>query len=92
LVSVSAPVGGRCASQLTREVAHGFDERHDLPAPLYLFLIGAGAVVFVSFLLVLRRPVARQQPVGDDVPPVPRVPWGVRLTAHHPERLRRWNG
>src|ERR1700694_1114172 len=53
---------------------HAFGARYDLPAPLYLFLIGAGAVVFVSFLLVLRRPVARHQPVGDDVPPVPQVP------------------
>src|SRR6202165_2322942 len=53
---------------------HAFGARYDLPAPLYLFLIGAGAVVFVSFLLVLRRPVARHPPVGDDVPPVPRVP------------------
>jgi hypothetical protein len=53
---------------------HAFGARYDLPAPLYLFLIGAGAVVFISFLLVLQRPVARQQPVGDDVPPVPQVP------------------
>ncbi|HEV2012360.1 MAG TPA: hypothetical protein VGR77_00525 [Candidatus Dormibacteraeota bacterium] len=53
---------------------HAFGARYDLPAPLYLFLIGAGAVVFISFLLVLRRPVARQQPAGEDVPPVPHVP------------------
>jgi hypothetical protein len=53
---------------------HAFGARYDLPAPLYLFLIGAGAVVFISFLLVLQRPVARHQPVGDDVPPVPKVP------------------
>jgi hypothetical protein len=53
---------------------HAFGARYDLPAPLYLFLIGAGAVVFVSFLLVLRRPVTRQLPVGDDVPAVPQVP------------------
>jgi hypothetical protein len=55
---------------------HAFGARYDLPAPLYLFLIGAGAVVFISFLLVLQRPVARQQPVGEDVPPVPQVPSG----------------
>src|SRR6266852_7871888 len=53
---------------------HAFGARYDLPAPLYLFVIGAGAVVFLSFLLVLRRPVARQHPVGGDVPPVPQVP------------------
>src|SRR5439155_569408 len=43
-------------------------------APRSLFLVGAGAVVFVSFLLVLRRPVARVQPTGDDLPPVPQTP------------------
>lgn len=53
---------------------HAFGARYDLPAPLYLFLIGAGAVVFISFLLVLQRPVTRAQPAGDDVPPVPKVP------------------
>jgi hypothetical protein len=53
---------------------HAFGARYDLPAPLYLFLIGAGAVVFVSFLLVLRRRVTRKLLVGDDVPPVPHVP------------------
>src|SRR5256885_2219262 len=51
---------------------HAFGARYDLPAPLYLFLIGAGAVVFVSFLLVLRRPVPRVRPTGDDVPAVPQ--------------------
>ncbi len=59
---------------MTLFALHAFGARYDLPAPLYLFLIGAGAVVFVSFLLVLRRPVTRQQPAGDDVPPVPEVP------------------
>ncbi len=53
---------------------HAFGARYDLPAPLYLFLIGAGAVVFISFLLVLQRPVTRELATGDDVPPVPRVP------------------
>ena len=53
---------------------HAFGARYDLPAPLYLFLIGAGAVVFISFLLVLQRPVTRELPTGDDVPPVPKVP------------------
>jgi hypothetical protein len=53
---------------------HAFGTRYDLPAPLYLFLIGAGAVVFLSFLLVLRRPVLRVRSTGDDLPPVPRTP------------------
>jgi hypothetical protein len=53
---------------------HAFGTRYDLPAPLYLFLIGAGAVVFASFLLVLRQPVKRQVATGEDVPPPPAVP------------------
>ncbi|TMD41234.1 MAG: hypothetical protein E6I88_08155, partial [Chloroflexi bacterium] len=53
---------------------HAFGTRYDLPAPLYLFLIGAGAVVFLSFLLVLQRPVLRVRPTGEDVPAVPRTP------------------
>jgi len=53
---------------------HAFGARYDLPAPLYLFLLGAGAVVFVSFLLVLQRPVGRDLPAGDDVPPIRDVP------------------
>ena len=53
---------------------HAFGARYDLPAPLYLFLLGAGAVVFASFLLVLQRPVRRDQAAGDDMPVVPRAP------------------
>src|SRR3984893_16245858 len=53
---------------------HAFGARYDLPAPLYLFLVGAGAVVFISFFLVLRRPRARPPAAGGDVPPVPHVP------------------
>ena len=53
---------------------HAFGTRYDLPAPLYLFLMGAGAVVFISFLLVLQRPVVRVRPEGDDLPPVPHTP------------------
>jgi hypothetical protein len=36
-----------------------------------LFLLGAGAVVFASFLLVLRQPVKRQAVTGEDVPAPP---------------------
>lgn len=46
---------------------HAFGARYDLPAPLYLFLLGAGAVVFMSFLLVLRQRVARDAPSREDV-------------------------
>jgi hypothetical protein len=33
-------------------LAHGFGIRYDLPVPLYLYLIAAGAVVTMSFVLV----------------------------------------
>ena len=39
-------------------VAHAFGKRYDLPVPLWLFVFGGAAVVFLSFLLVLPRAVA----------------------------------
>ena len=39
-------------------LAHAFGARYDLPVPLYLFVLGGAAVVFASFLLVVRREVA----------------------------------
>jgi len=56
---------------ITPVLLHAFGTRYDLPAPLYLFLLGAGAVVFVSFLLVLRRPITRRVAGGEDVPAPP---------------------
>ncbi len=53
---------------------HAFGTRYDLPAPLFLFVIGAGAVVFFSFLLVLRQPVGREPVAGEDLPAVPPTP------------------
>ena len=36
--------------------AHGFGQRYDLPVPLWLYITGAGTVVFFSFLeIVLDR-------------------------------------
>ena len=32
--------------------AHGFGQRYDLPVPLWLYLLGAGATVGFSFLVV----------------------------------------
>ena len=32
--------------------AHGFGERYDLPIPLNYFLVGAGATVALSFLVI----------------------------------------
>ena len=54
---------------------HAFGTRYDLPAPLYLYLLGAGAVVFATFLFVLSRPVLRHaRPPAEDLPPVPPTP------------------
>ncbi len=39
-------------------LGHAFGRRYDLPVPLWLFVGGGGAVVFLSFLVVLRRAVA----------------------------------
>jgi hypothetical protein len=39
-------------------LAHAFGKRYDLPVPLYLFVLGGAAVVFVSFLVVLPTQVA----------------------------------
>ena len=33
-------------------LAHAFDERHELPVPLWYFVIGVAATVAVSFLIV----------------------------------------
>ena len=38
-------------------LAHAFGKRYELPIPLWLFVIGGGAVVLVSFLFVMRREV-----------------------------------
>ena len=61
---------------------HAFGTRYDLPAPLYLYLVGAGAVVFATFLFVLSRPVPRAAPSpAEDLPPPPKTPawpgWGM---------------
>ncbi|HEY0492652.1 MAG TPA: hypothetical protein VGD57_04205 [Candidatus Dormibacteraeota bacterium] len=53
---------------------HAFGARYDLPAPLYLFILGAGAVVFLSFLLVLQRPVGGRESPGEDVAAVRPTP------------------
>ncbi|HZT64890.1 MAG TPA: hypothetical protein VFA11_03790 [Acidimicrobiales bacterium] len=39
-------------------LAHAFGARYDLPVPLVYFVTAGAAVVFLSFLLVLRREVA----------------------------------
>jgi len=67
--------------KISAVLLHAFGARYDLPAPLWLFLLGAGAVVFISFLLVLQRPVARQLPSGIDVPKPRLGPAWLQATA-----------
>lgn len=47
-------------------LAHAFGKRYDLPIPLYLFIIGGGLVVIVSFLIVLGRGGARGQQTDEN--------------------------
>ena len=49
-------------------LAHAFGQRYDLPAPLWMYLSGAGATVAFSFLataLTLRRGAMAQMPTFD---------------------------
>ena len=59
-------------------VAHAFGTRYDLPVPLWLFVLGGAAVVFVSFLVVLptavRPPTATGPPLRDRVTLRPAAP------------------
>jgi hypothetical protein len=51
-------VGGDGITGFLPMLGHAFGKRYDLPVPLWLFVFGGAAVVFLSFLLVLRRAVA----------------------------------
>jgi hypothetical protein len=56
-------------------LAHAFGQRYELPLPLLAFVVGGAAVVFLSFLLVLPRPVdAVDGRSGEDRSPVSRHP------------------
>lgn len=56
---------------MLRLLAHAFGARYDLPVPLALFVLGGAAVVFLSFLLVLPRPV---HPHAEPAAPPARPP------------------
>ena len=59
-------------------LAHAFGKRYDLPVPLWLFVVGGGAVVLLSFLLVLPTPVrpltSAGTHLGDTIRPLRRAP------------------
>ncbi|MCH9671826.1 MAG: hypothetical protein K0U93_10310 [Gammaproteobacteria bacterium] len=57
-LTVSVLVGLSCALAIPTCVAHGFGQRYDLPLPLWLWVVGAGATVLLSFVVAalhLRR-------------------------------------
>lgn len=54
-------------------LAHGFGIRYDLPVPLYLYVIAAGSVVVLSFLLVVFFVRAHEGEIG-----YPRLPLDTR--------------
>jgi len=58
-----------------RILAHAFGKRYDLPIPLWLFVIGGAAVVFVSFLLVAGRPGRTELTDVVDAPQRKRWNW-----------------
>ena len=56
------PIGLATGLAVKSASAHGFGERYDLPVPLNFFLVGAGATVALSFVVIglfmRRRPVS----------------------------------
>ena len=62
-------------------IAHGFGERYDLPVPLWLWVVGAGATIVLTFAVIVLFPQSRAlHPEG------PRINlfrvWGLRGLAH----------
>jgi hypothetical protein len=51
------PRRGYAASFDTVLIGHAFGARYDLPVPLWMFLVGSGLVVLLSFALVARQQV-----------------------------------
>ncbi len=65
----------------TPAYAHAFAQRYDLPIPLWLYLVGAGATVAVSFIIV--GIFVRKDKEGDGVPRLELLDTPVgRIIAH----------
>ena len=77
VVAVGAATAGFCMHAVPAG-AHGFGQRYDLPLPLSLYLLGAGAAVILSFIVV---GLCARHPTG--VRHYPRI----NLTTY---RLGRW--
>lgn len=60
--------------------AHGFGERYDLPVPLEIYVVGAGAAVLLSFIVI---GLFGRGAVGDSYPRLNLLNWRVgRALAH----------
>jgi hypothetical protein len=69
--------------------AHGFEERYDLPVPLAYVIVGACAMVLLTFVVALvfvRRPASGAVPPGAPMPQTPPllsstpIPFGLSLS------------
>ena len=59
--------------------AHGFEERYDLPVPLAYVIVGACAMVLLTFVVALvfvRRPATDDALPDTSIPPIPLIPPG----------------
>ncbi len=63
-------------------VAHGFGQRYDLPVPLLLWIVGAGATILLSFVLVAM--FARGSQSASDYPRVNLLRWRIARTLSRP--------
>lgn len=52
LVKITGALAGAVILSATPVLAHGFGQRYDLPAPLWMYLSGAGAAVGLSFVVM----------------------------------------
>ena len=60
-------------------LAHGFGQRFDLPLPLWMFLVGAGATVAVTFALLARQRHAAARTPGQAFTLIERIPLATAL-------------
>ena len=67
--------------------AHGFEERYDLPVPLAYVIVGACAMVLLTFVVAL---VFVRRPASGDVPLATPIPFGLSLPKPAPLHPLAW--
>ena len=72
----------------TPAYAHGFGDRYDLPVPLWLYIIGAGAAVAFSFVVV--GIFLRGSPGSKPYPRLNLLRWAPARVVVHPSALLAW--